>query len=109
MKYRKLPVVIEAFQMTRKRRDNNNDWPDWLNAAWLRAPEKPSAAFPTVRGDPNSTMSIRTLEGVHEVSHDDWILQGVKGELYPCKPDIFDLTYEAVEEPTPSPKKKDPQ
>lgn len=39
---------------------------------------------------------IRTLEGHHEVSPGDWIITGVKGERYPCKPDIFELTYEAV-------------
>lgn len=39
-----------------------------------------------------------TLEGVHRISLDDWIIQGVKGELYPCKDDIFELTYDAVEE-----------
>jgi hypothetical protein len=40
---------------------------------------------------------IRTLEGIHHVRDGDWIIKGVKGEFYPCKPDIFDATYEAVE------------
>lgn len=39
---------------------------------------------------------IRTLEGDMLVSHGDWIIRGIKGEFYPCKPDIFDATYEAV-------------
>lgn len=41
---------------------------------------------------------IRTLEGDMRADVGDWIIRGVKGELYPCKPDIFALTYEAVEE-----------
>ena len=45
-------------------------------------------------------LSISTLEGAHWVSPGDWIIKGVKGEFYPCKPDIFAATYEA--EPVPS-------
>lgn len=41
---------------------------------------------------------IHTLEGDHNVTDGDWIIKGVKGEFYPCKPDIFALTYDAVEE-----------
>lgn len=39
---------------------------------------------------------IQTLEGKLYITHDDWIITGVKGERYPCKPDVFELTYEAV-------------
>jgi hypothetical protein len=46
----------------------------------------------------NETFEIETLEGNHIVSIGDWIIQGVKGEFYPCKPDIFEMTYEAVGE-----------
>jgi hypothetical protein len=42
---------------------------------------------------------IATLEGDMMVSENDWVIKGVKGELYPCKPDIFEMTYEPVEEP----------
>lgn len=41
-------------------------------------------------------LAIKTLEGIHTVSEGDYIIKGVKGELYPCKPDIFALTYELV-------------
>ena len=44
------------------------------------------------------TMYIETLEGVHRADSGDWIITGVKGEQYPCKPDIFDKTYEKVED-----------
>lgn len=43
-------------------------------------------------------MVIITLEGDHLAQSGDWIIQGVKGELYPCKPDIFEMTYEIVED-----------
>ena len=47
---------------------------------------------------PNDPLLIKTLEGDLTVSPDDWIIQGVKGEIYPCKPDIFAATYEPAEE-----------
>ena len=96
MKYRKKPVVIEAFQMTKERRTDNRDWPEWLNRAWNM--DFANAGAVSCEDYPNSTgtdrLVIRTLEGVHLVDWNDWIIQGVKGELYPCKPDIFAATYE---------------
>lgn len=105
-KYRKRPVVIEAFQMTRERRYDNRDWPGWLNYAWNHEPEEVGAVAPVglvewpLGGVPKDTdqIAIQTLEGPLLVSWDDWIIQGVQGELYPCKPDIFAETYEAVEQ-----------
>ena len=44
----------------------------------------------------NGLVQIATLEGVMTANPNDWIIQGVKGEIYPCKPDIFQATYEAV-------------
>lgn len=56
--------------------------------------------FSTIRGMGDDVFMIRTLEGDLKVSPGDWIITGVKGEKYPCKPDIFALTYEsAVAEP----------
>jgi hypothetical protein len=53
---------------------------------------------PEVRpGKHMGTPMIDTLEGVHLVTPGDWIITGVKGEHYPCKPDIFEMTYERVE------------
>ena len=101
MKFRKKPVVIEAFQMTKARRQDNREWPEWLNQAWNKDRETVGALYPTAKPteavsyDP---LSIGTLEGAHTVSWGDWIIRGVKGELYLCKPDIFEATYEAVEE-----------
>lgn len=96
-KFRKKPIVIEAFQMTKKRRMDNSEWPNWLHYAWNHARNEPGALQ---RVDMSASLpdylQIVTLEGLHLVSWDDWIIQGVQGEIYPCKPDIFAATYEAV-------------
>jgi hypothetical protein len=100
MKYRKKPVVIEAFQMTPERRQDNADWPVWMHEAWNKSNDEIGGLFPAkwLYNDIGEELAIRTLEGVHKVSFGDWIIRGVKGELYPCKPEIFEMTYEAVEE-----------
>ena len=111
-RYRKKPVVIEAFQMTRERRTDNSEWPEWLDFAWQKERGEPGALqianIAHLATEP-SMVEIVTLEGNHLVSWDDFIIQGVAGELYPCKPDIFAATYESIppdEEPGPEPKCK---
>jgi len=96
LKFRKKPVVIEAFQMTRERRVSNVDWPDWMHLAWQLGRETPGSLYPTKEGTSKGTLSIGTLEGQHLVSWGDWIIRGAKSELYSCKPDIFEATYEAA-------------
>lgn len=98
-KFRKKPVVIEAFQMTQEHRCDNSQWPEWLHEAWNAQHEAAGAVFPSKFPDSDGTdeLMIHTLEGNHLVSFGDWIIRGVKGELYPCKPDIFETTYEPVE------------
>lgn len=80
-KYRKKPVVIEAIQW-----QGNFDEIEKF-----------------VGGDAesrNGELIIATLEGPLHASHNDWIIKGVKGEFYPCKPDIFKATYDIVEDKT---------
>lgn len=77
MKYRKKPVVIEAVKWT-----GNN--------------QQELAAFMGVVGTCDGKVEISTLEGVLTASKGDWIIKGIKGEFYPCKPDIFEMTYEKV-------------
>ena len=89
-KYRKKPVVIEAFKL-------GVDYiPDWFMDA-VTANEVilhgTSSGFDHI---PDTNADIRTLEGWHRANYGDYIIRGVKGELYPCKPDIFDMTYEVV-------------
>ena len=78
-KYRKLPVVIDAFRWM------IDEVPDW----WK------SAKGITINVDTESAF-IPTLEGTHEAKVGDYIIRGIDGELYPCKPDIFKRTYEPV-------------
>jgi hypothetical protein len=81
-RYRKKPVVIEAVQWFK-----HGDHP-----AVLPAPLQPIDGYVTgVNG------WIQTLEGGHIVTPGDWIITGVKGEHYPCKPDIFAATYDVAE------------
>jgi hypothetical protein len=89
-KYRKKPVVIEAYQWDNQK-TNVQDWPDWLVEALNTRSGEAGCLYNTPSG-----WKISTLEGHMEVSSDDFIIRGVQGELYPCKPDIFDATYERV-------------
>ena len=95
--FRKKPVVIEAFQLTRATRESNADWPHWLNEAWNG--KRNHAGTLQINNfikdrTKQCDLEVITLEGAHTVTYDDWIIRGVKGELYPCKPDIFAMTYE---------------
>lgn len=85
--WRKRPVVIEAFKWTGGP-DQTED-PAWIIAAI----EGGSVRFAD-SGTPHVSLLIDTLEGTHRANPGDWIIRGVKGELYPCKPDIFAATYE---------------
>lgn len=83
MNYRKKPVVIEAVQI---REDNADELLEFLNTH--------SAPFEMI-GD--HELVIHTLEGDMFAYLNSWIIKGVAGEFYPCKPDIFEETYEPVE------------
>lgn len=95
MKYKKKPVTIEARQLTAKTRD---DVCRWVN----EGKRSPQAWFYDSNGA--DEIYIETLEGTMVATDGDFIIQGVKGEFYPCKPDIFAATYEPVSTETPTPK-----
>lgn len=97
-KFRKKPIIIEAFQLTKETRESGNYWPTWAFEAWNKDRQTPNSIYPTKNTASNGTLSIMTLEGEHLVSFDDYIIRGIQGELYPCKPDIFEASYELVEE-----------
>lgn len=90
-KFRKKPVVIEAFQFKPVWRIGGA-WAD--NApVWFLQAEQDGIA--TVWGDDEVPyIIIKTLEGNMKGEAGDWIIKGVKGEIYPCKPDIFLATYD---------------
>lgn len=85
-KYRKKPVVIEAVQHFNDMGTDTAILPMWLIDACVKG---------IVYAKEDKTY-IHTLEGEHLVNDGDYIIQGVQGELYPCKPDIFEATYEKV-------------
>lgn len=91
MKYRKKPVVIEAFKYDGDLTNNKGEYyiPDWAKNAF----ETGGIYYDTLNNKPGE-LFIQTLEGNHHVSVGDYIIQGVQGELYPCKPTIFEQTYE---------------
>lgn len=96
LSFRKKPVEVEAIQVTeacRLARDDFWAMPQWLIDAYEG---KNDAGVRSVVFTPEG-VHITTLEGTMIGDHGDWIIRGVKGELYPCKPDIFAATYEAVE------------
>lgn len=85
MKYRKKPIVIEAIKYQVE--FGNNRMINWLALHGAR-----------IEGwlFHDGAITIPTLEGNMTASDGDWIIRGVKGEFYPCKPDIFEATHEAV-------------
>ena len=85
MKYRKKPVVIEAEQFTEENKDRAFNFITCNCYPEFNETEKPA-------------IKIETLEGIMTAVLGDWIIKGVKGEFYPCKPDIFEATYEPVKE-----------
>jgi hypothetical protein len=96
-RYRKKPVVIEA-NLYRGPEDQEAIY-NWIFYAEppgdcnYSSPDHTTAAYP----NPDS-LYITTLEGTMEAQPGDWIIRGVKGEFYPCKPDIFEATYEPAED-----------
>ena len=95
-RYRKKPVEIEAVQFTG---DNEYEIADFMHLP-ITALQMSVDAVLRTDGDyrENTHIHIPTLEGVMTANCGDWIIKGVKGEFYPCKPDIFDETYEEVKE-----------
>ncbi len=82
MKFRKKPVVIEAIQYVGGNKQEIIDFTEGK----------------TRTNTGHSHLTIPTLEGDHKAEVSDWIIKGVAGEFYPCKPDIFEQTYDEVEE-----------
>lgn len=99
MKFRKKPIVIDAVQL---RWDTWSEMCDHAGVGKI-SEGKPEGCFLDKDGNVTNDalpgimgMCIPTLEGLMIAKENDWIIRGVKGELYPCKPDIFEATYERV-------------
>lgn len=90
MKYKKKPVVIEAFKL------GHDGMPDWFLVPHGKNDITTHNIDGRLYGGPDYCL-IKTLEGEMRGEFGDYIIQGIKGEIYPCKPDIFEATYEPVE------------
>ena len=91
MKYKKKPVTIEAFQLN----DRGLISEDWF---WDAVSQNTIIIHNFGKyNDEAAWCEIKTLEGTMVANPGDYIIKGVKGEIYPCKPDIFEKTYEVVE------------
>ena len=89
-KYRKLPVVIEAVQLR---------WDTWSEMCEHAGVGKLEDGKPTGELDGEKiSLLIPTNEGLMTANENDWVIRGVAGELYPCKPDIFEATYDPVDD-----------
>lgn len=91
-KFRKKPVVIEAVLWNGKNFDEVMNFMHEFHGSKFNYENAEELAHTT------NEITISTLEGVMTASKGDWIIKGVNGEFYPCKPDIFEKTYELVED-----------
>lgn len=97
-KFRKKPVVIEAVQLTDGRDEIINAVEFTFQIGMETSIPATNATVEKVKKEGGFT--IPTLEGDMKATFGDWIIKGVNGEFYPCKPDIFEKTYEEVKEET---------
>ena len=89
--FRKKPVVIEAMRYTGSKVSFNALW------EWMGGDEGANLGYSGTEEDPQE-FGIQTLEGRMKANPGDWIIKGIKGEFYPCKPEIFTATYDNVED-----------
>lgn len=89
MQFRKKPIVVEAFRL------GHDAMPDWFCDARSECRASTHNFDERWRGGPDYAL-IETLEGEMKAEFGDWIIKGVIGELYPCKPEVFAATYEPV-------------
>jgi hypothetical protein len=94
MKFRKKPVIIEAVQWNNLNRDEINSFV----GKDLKLELESETAYLAGVACPAFSLTIPTLEGDMKALPGDWIIKGIKGEFYPCKPDIFQQSYEKIEE-----------
>lgn len=87
MKVRKKPVVVDVMRLKMCSARSYRKCEEFVGESWVGHDNMP-----------NGLPGIKTLEGTMEISDGDYIIKGVHGEFYPCKPEIFHETYEVVED-----------
>jgi hypothetical protein len=98
-RFRKRPIVIEAWQYDGAYHlDHAPDWIREYSYRGTHGDSRPQGIQSDLGLFGDWYLSIPTLEGIMAASKGDWIIRGVKGEVYPCKPDIFEATYESADE-----------
>jgi hypothetical protein len=102
--YRKKPVLVEAvrflgLEVVENTGHNINFDLDYALPFWLREALIGDTLF--TANDDDEHLFVDTTEGVMGAAPGDWIIRGVKGEIYPCKPDVFAMTYEPAPAPEP--------
>lgn len=95
MKYRKKPVIIEAIQWNG---NNLKEVMEFIGSEFKYDENSNYITYKFLYNKYTKKLAINTLEGTMEVAKGDYIIKGIKGEFYPCKPDIFEQTYDEVEE-----------
>ena len=93
-KYRKKPVIVEAVQWSGNA--NRKEICDFVGED-LKTEIFSTSAYDAGKGTPLFSLKINTLEGVMTANPNDFIIKGVNGEFYPCKPEIFEKTYEVLD------------
>ena len=96
MKYKKRAVVVEAYQITKKSRICYADWPEWLSEAWGKSAHETGSVYPSTNYDEDCRLYVKTLEGEYLIEWQAYLIKGIEGELYPCRGDIFEKTYDKV-------------
>ncbi len=99
MKYRAKPIVIDAFQITKASRVNNENWPGWLHEAWNLPQAAPGSLWPRDYPTSNGMEPLRMRDSnggaIHDLGWGDWIIKEGQGQLRYCEAAFFSATYEA--------------
>jgi hypothetical protein len=93
------PVIIQAFQMTKERRNDNKDWPEWLNRSWNYDRGDVNAVYPTSEPTPDgerTTLTLNTVMYEKEIAWGDWIVQNEDGNLFVCSDAEFNRDFMLV-------------
>ena len=93
MKYRKKPVVVDVVQWDGR---NLSKIEEFLGKSFLGYRILSDSAWQVGKGIPVTEIAIETIDSVAKAVNGDYIIKGIQGEFYPCKPDIFEATYELL-------------